>query len=172
MATDRRPRKRAASRPKSTARRGKTARPAKNALKTPLKAPAGAKSRKTPRRAPKAVASAPVPADVMTAVAAAFDKKAEDVQLLDLREGSAFTDFFIICTGTNVRQVQAIADGVEEAMRKKGIRASLVEGYDRAEWILVDFFDFIVHVFTPSTREFYALDRLWGDAQRIEVSEQ
>jgi ribosome-associated protein len=164
MATDRRPRKRAASRPKSTTRRGKTAR----AVKSPVKS----KTRKTPRRAPKAVASAPVPADVMAAVAAAFDKKAEDVQVLDLREGSAFTDFFIICTGTNVRQVQAIADGVEDAMRKKGVRASLVEGYDRAEWILVDFFDFIVHVFTPATREFYALDRLWGDAQRIEVSEQ
>jgi ribosome-associated protein len=105
----------------------------------------------------------------MLAVSAALDKKAEDVLLLDLRTGDAFTDFFLIATGTNIRQVQAIADGVEEALRKAGQKPALVEGYDRGEWILLDFFDFIVHVFTPATREFYALDRLWGDARRVEL---
>lgn len=151
MATDRRPRKRAAS-----PRVRKTTRPTARA--------------RTPRvpRAPKAPAR--IPNDVSRAVAAALDKKAEHVQLLDLRKGQAFTDFFIICTGNNVRHVQAITDGVEEALRKTGVRPALVEGYERGEWILMDFFDVIVHVFTPATREFYALERLWGDAERIEVS--
>ncbi|TAK15221.1 MAG: ribosome silencing factor [Acidobacteria bacterium] len=105
----------------------------------------------------------------MAAVQAALDKKAEKLELLDLRDGLAFTDFFIICTGNNIRQVQAIADGIQEALRDHGVRPALVEGYQRAEWILLDYFDFIVHVFTPGTRDFYALDRLWGDARRIEV---
>jgi ribosome-associated protein len=69
-----------------------------------------------------------------------------------------------------VRQVHAIADGVREALQKKGTRPALTEGYARGEWVLIDYFDFIVHVFTPSTREFYGLERLWGDAERVEVS--
>ena len=119
---------------------------------------------------PKAPKKAKLPADVALAVSAALDKKAEQVHVLDLRKGSAFTDFFIIATGTNIRQVQAIADGIEETLKKTGVRPALVEGYSRAEWILLDYFDFIVHVFTPATREFYALERLWGDAERVEVS--
>jgi ribosome-associated protein len=102
-------------------------------------------------------------------VAAAFDKKAVDLVVLDLRKASAFTDFFVICTGTNVRQVQAIADAVEEALRSKGLKPALTEGYERGHWILIDYFDFIVHVFAPTTRDFYALERLWGDAKRIEI---
>ncbi len=90
--------------------------------------------------------------------------------MLDLRKASAFTDFFVICTGANVRQVQAIADAVQQALSQAGTKPALVEGYDRAEWVLIDYFDFIFHVFTPATREFYALERLWGDAERIEVS--
>jgi ribosome-associated protein len=90
--------------------------------------------------------------------------------ILDLRKASAFTDFFVICTGTNVRQVQAIADGVQEALRAEDLRPSLVEGYERGQWVLIDYFDFIVHVFSPSTREFYGLERLWGDAKKIEVA--
>jgi ribosome-associated protein len=86
-----------------------------------------------------------------------------------LTKASAFTDFFIICTGTNRRQVQAIADGVQEAAAKHGTKPALVEGYDRAEWILIDYFDFIVHIFTPATREFYSLERLWGGAERVDV---
>jgi ribosome-associated protein len=110
-----------------------------------------------------------LPKSIKTALAAAIDKKAEHVIVLDLRNSSAFTDFFILCTGTNPRQVQAIADGVREALRRDAVRPSLVEGYEQAQWVLIDYFDFIVHVFAPATREFYGLERLWGDAKRIEV---
>lgn len=103
-------------------------------------------------------------------IAAALDKKATDVVVLDLRKASAFTDFFVICTGTNVRQVHAIADAVQAAIGQTGAKPALVEGLGRAEWVLIDYFDFIVHIFTPATREFYSLERLWGDAERIEVS--
>lgn len=107
--------------------------------------------------------------EVSRAIRAALDKKASDVVVLDLRNTPAFTDFFVLCSGQNQRQVKAIADSVEEALRGVRIRPAHVEGYDRAEWILMDFFTFIVHVFTPHTREFYALERLWGDAERIEM---
>src|SRR5688500_6848289 len=106
--------------------------------------------------------------DVAKAVRAALDKKAHDVVVLDLRNTPAFTDFFILCSGLNQRQVKAIADAVEETLRAAKVRPAHVEGYDRAEWILMDFFTFIVHVFTPQTREFYSLERLWGDAERTE----
>ena len=110
--------------------------------------------------------------DVAKAVRAALDKKATDVVVLDLRSTPAFTDFFILCSGQNQRQVRAIADAVEETLRAAKIRPAHIEGYDRAEWILMDFFTFIVHVFTPQTRAFYSLERLWGDAERIEVSDE
>ena len=106
--------------------------------------------------------------EVTRAVRAALDKKAMDVVVLDLRRTPAFTDFFVLCSGQNPRQVKAIADAVEEALRAAKVRPAHVEGYDRADWILMDFFTFIVHVFSPQTREFYALERLWGDAERIE----
>jgi ribosome-associated protein len=109
--------------------------------------------------------------DVARAVKAALDKKAQDVVVLDLRQTPAFTDFFVLCSGTNPRQVKAIADAVEETLRATKVRPAHVEGYDRAEWVLMDFFSFIVHVFTPQTRQFYSLERLWGDANRIEVSD-
>ena len=111
-------------------------------------------------------------ADVARAVRAALEKKASDVVVLDLRRTPAFTDHFILCSGQNPRQVKAIADAIEEAMRAAKIRPSHIEGYDRAEWILMDFFTFIVHVFSPQTREFYSLERLWGDAERIEISDE
>ncbi len=163
MATAPKPRKRAVARPKKA--QVKTATPRR---KTKLKS---SKIGKTPK-APKAprTAAVRVPADVMAAVQGALDKKAEKLELLDLRDGLAFTDFFIICTGNNVRQVQAIADGIQESLRENGVRPALVEGYNRAEWILLDYFDFIVHIFTPAKRDFYALERLWGDAKRVEVS--
>ena len=110
--------------------------------------------------------------EVGKAVRAALDKKAADIVVLDLRATPAFTDFFILCSGQTTRQVKAIADGVEEALRAAKVRPAHVEGYDRAEWVLMDYFTFIVHVFTPQTRAFYSLERLWGDAERIEVSEE
>jgi ribosome-associated protein len=109
--------------------------------------------------------------EVAKAVSAALDKKAIDMVVLDLRATPAFTDFFVLCSGQNQRQVKAIADAVEEALRSVKVRPAHVEGYDRADWILMDFFSFVVHIFTPPTRAFYSLERLWGDAQRIEVSE-
>ncbi len=110
--------------------------------------------------------------EVGRAVRAALDKKAAEVVVLDLRATPAFTDFFILCSGQTTRQVKAIADGVEDALRAAEIRAAHVEGYERAEWVLMDYFTFIVHVFTPQTRAFYSLERLWGDAERIEVSDE
>jgi ribosome-associated protein len=122
---------------------------------------------KTPRKTAKKL-----PSEVSRAVRAALDKKALDVVVLDLRSTPAFTDFFVLCSGANQRQVKAIADAVEESLRAAKVRPAHTEGYDRAEWVLMDFFTFIVHIFTPQTRAFYALERLWGDAERIEVSDE
>ncbi|OFW07287.1 MAG: ribosome silencing factor [Acidobacteria bacterium RIFCSPLOWO2_02_FULL_67_36] len=110
--------------------------------------------------------------EVGKAVRAALDKKASDVVVLDLRGTPAFTDFFVLCSGHTPRQVKAIADAVEESLRAARVRPAHIEGHDRAEWILMDFFSFVVHVFTPQTRAFYSLERLWGDAERIEVSDE
>ena len=110
-------------------------------------------------------------AEVSKAVQAILDKKGADVVVLDLRNTPAFTDFFVLCSGNSQRQVKAIADAVEEGLRAAKLRPAHIEGYDRADWILIDYFSFIVHVFTPQTRSFYALERLWGDAERIEVSD-
>jgi ribosome-associated protein len=120
-------------------------------------------------RSEKPLAGAPEP--LRLALRAAFTKKAEQVILLDLRKGSAFTDYFAICTGQSTRQVKAIADAIEDVLRKEGIKPVHIEGYGRAEWVLIDGFDFIVHVFTPATREFYSLERLWGSASPQPVSE-
>jgi ribosome-associated protein len=110
--------------------------------------------------------------EVGKAVRAALDKKAQDVVVLDLRHTPAFTDYFVLCSGQSQRQVKAIADAVEETLRAAKVRPNHVEGYDRAEWVLMDFFNFVVHVFSPQTRQFYSLERLWGDAERIEVSDE
>jgi ribosome-associated protein len=124
------------------------------------------------RRSATTTAKKRLTGDVTRAVKAALDKKAFDVVVLDLRGTPAFTDFFVLCSGASPRQVKAIADAVEETLRAAKVRPAHVEGYDRAEWVLMDFFTFIVHVFTPQTREFYSLERLWGDAERIEVSDE
>jgi ribosome-associated protein len=108
-----------------------------------------------------------LPAQVAVAVQAAEDKKAADVIVLDLRTAAGFTDYFVICSGTSSRQIRAIADGVIEALSATGEKPAHTEGYDRSEWILLDYFDFIVHVFAPETRAFYGLERLWGNAEQI-----
>ena len=109
------------------------------------------------------------PAQVDHAIRAAEDKKAVDLVVLDLRQAAGFTDFFVIASGSNARQVRAIADAVIDALTAEGVKPAHVEGYDRSEWILLDYFDFIVHVFAPETRMFYGLERLWGSAERIEM---
>ena len=109
---------------------------------------------------------------VAVAVRAALDKKAEDVVVLDLRKAGGFTDFFVICTGGNSRQIMAIADGVRDTLKRDlDERPTLMEGIDRSEWILLDYFNFVVHVFSRDCRAFYGLERLWGNAARHEVSE-
>ena len=110
-----------------------------------------------------------LPEPLRHAVEAARDRRAEDLLVLDLRESDAFTDLFLICSGRSPRQVTAIVDGVLARLRTLGIRPASVEGYSAANWVLIDCFDFIVHVFTPDTRRFYALERLWGNAVRREV---
>jgi ribosome-associated protein len=114
--------------------------------------------------------SARMPAQVEQAIAAAEDKQARDLLVLDLRTAAGFTDFFVICSGTNTRQTRAIADAVMEKLGALGVKPAHLEGYDRSEWILIDYFDFIVHVFAPETRVFYGLERLWGNADRIEIA--
>jgi ribosome-associated protein len=111
-----------------------------------------------------------LPALVRLAVRAAFAKKAEDVVVLDLRETADFTDFFVLVSGTNQRQLVAIADAILESLRAEGRRPAHLEGYPRQEWILLDYSSFVVHVFTPRTRSFYDLERLWGGAKRVEVA--
>ena len=129
-------------------------------------------SKRPRKRAPKTTKKAHkgISAEMTAAISAALDKKAEQLLVLDLTKSSAFTDFFVICTGTNRRQVQAIADAVEESVARTGTKPALVEGYERGDWVLLDYFDFIVHVFMPASREFYNLERLWGDAEKVEVS--
>ena len=116
--------------------------------------------RRKPARPPKAIE---------LAVRAAEDKKAQDITVLDLRNAHGFTDYFVICSGTNTRQIRAIADAVIDALAAVGQKPAHAEGYDRSEWVLVDYFDFIVHVFSPDTRAFYGLERLWGTADRVDV---
>ncbi len=93
--------------------------------------------------------------------------------MLDLRKAGGFTDYFVICTGTNPRQINAIADSVEETLKKElGERPALAEGIEKSEWILLDYFNFVVHVFSRECRAFYGLERLWGNAERHEFSDE
>lgn len=106
---------------------------------------------------------------ILEALNAASDKKALDLVVLDLREIATFTDYFVIASGTNERQVQAISDEVFEKLKKAGSPAARVEGYKTAEWILLDYGDFIVHVFDDKARKFYDLERLWRESKRVEL---
>ena len=104
------------------------------------------------------------------AARAALGKKATDVVLLDLRKVTEFTDYFVLASAANQRQLLAVADAVMETMRELGLRPSHIEGYPKQEWILLDYGDFVFHAFTPRMRSFYDLERLWGGASRIEVA--
>src|SRR5947207_265971 len=110
---------------------------------------------------------------VAEAIHACQDKKAEEITILELEQGSgAFTDYFVVCSGTNPRQVQAIADEVETRLEKKnGMRVNHMEGYKQAEWVLLDYVDFVVHVFSEKARKFYELERLWKSAKRMEAGD-
>jgi ribosome-associated protein len=104
------------------------------------------------------------------AARAALDKKAGDLVALDLRKLNSFTDYFLLASAQNQKQLVAIADAVLETLRREGCRPDHIEGYPRQEWILLDYDDFVVHLFTPRSRAFYGLERLWGEAARIEVA--
>ena len=104
------------------------------------------------------------------ALEAAAEKKAIDLTVLDLRGIASFTDFFVIATGANKRQVQAISDEVVEQLKHLGTRSARVEGYQTAEWILIDYGDFVFHVFDEKARRFYDLERLWRAGARIDVN--
>ncbi|MBK9153522.1 MAG: ribosome silencing factor [Chloracidobacterium sp.] len=108
--------------------------------------------------------------EVRLAIRCAAEKKAIDIKALDLRHVASFTEFFVIASGANQRQVQAIADEITEQLKKQlNSRAIRVEGYNAGEWVLLDFGDFVVHIFDKDAREFYDLERLWRDAQRVEL---
>src|SRR5262245_1609511 len=124
----------------------------------------------------RSATSAPAnPADfderIRTALHAAAEKKAIDLTVLDLRGVATFTDFFIIVTGANKRQMQAISDEVVDQLKRRGSPAARIEGYQAAEWILVDYGDFIVHVFDEKARRFYDLEYLWRESKRLEISQ-
>src|SRR5689334_7479977 len=128
------------------------------------------------RKAPRLAASSktgPFPQAVATAVEAARDKKAMDTVVLDLRKADGFTDYFVICSGANARQITAIADAVQETLKQElGERPTVTEGVKSSEWILLDYFNFVVHVFSRECRSFYGLERLWGNATRHEFSDE
>jgi ribosome-associated protein len=105
----------------------------------------------------------------LAVAAAAAEKKGIDIRVLDLREMNAFTDFFVIASGTSDRHARAVADSVQLELARLGERPLGVEGEEKGRWILVDLGSVVLHVFQPEVREFYALERLWGDAETVEL---
>jgi len=109
---------------------------------------------------------------VAAVIQACLEKKAEEITILELEKSSgAFTDYFVVCSGTNPRQIQAIADEVELRLKRAGLYPAHTEGYRQAEWVLLDYVDFVVHVFAEKARRYYELERLWKSAKRLEPAE-
>src|SRR5271165_3911079 len=109
---------------------------------------------------------------ISAAIQACLEKKAEELSILEMEKGSgAFTDYFVVCSGTNPRQVQAIADEVELRLKRAGLYPAHTEGYKQAEWVLLDYVDFVVHIFSEKARKFYDLERLWKSARKLEPAE-
>jgi ribosome-associated protein len=135
---------------------------------------AGDEARAAATRRPPARRRAPrLPVAVVGAARAALDKKAENLVVLDLRKAGGFTDYFVICSGANPRQITAIADAVRETLKKEyGEQPALAEGVHTSEWILLDYFNFVVHIFSRECRAFYGLERLWGNAEPVELPVQ
>ena len=110
----------------------------------------------------------PIHHRVQTAMNAALDKKALDLDVLEVTEPTSIADYFVLCSATSERQTHAIADAIVEKMRaEEKLKPLLVEGTTPGRWILVDFGDIIIHIFTEETRRFYGLERLWGDAPNV-----
>ena len=112
--------------------------------------------------------AAPLPDLIEQVVDAARDKKAEKLVVLDLRPANAFTDHFVICSGRSDRQVKSIAEHIEARLKQIGNRPAHIEGAG-TNWVLIDCFDCIIHVFTPGARDFYALESLWGSAEPVDI---
>ena len=111
-------------------------------------------------------------AQVSEAIRACQDKKAEQLTVLELDKNSgAFTDYFVICSGTNPRQIQAISDEIELRLKRAGTYPHNIEGYKQAEWVLLDYVDFVVHIFSEAARRYYDLERLWRTARKLEPAE-
>src|SRR5712692_4264263 len=109
---------------------------------------------------------------VTEAIHACQEKKAEQITVLELEQGTgAFTDYFVVCSGTNPRQIQAISDEVELRLKRAGLYPNNIEGYKQAEWVLLDYVDFVVHIFSEKARKYYDLERLWKSAKRLEPAE-
>ena len=112
----------------------------------------------------------PTPEQIwLAAVEAAESKQAKDVKVLDLREVTSFADFFVVMSGANSRQIQAIADEIETQLRVLGEYPNSVEGYQNAEWVLLDYGDYLIHIFTEKARQYYDLERLWRDARTVKL---
>jgi ribosome-associated protein len=111
-------------------------------------------------------------AQLAIAVKACQEKKAENITILQLDEqASGFTDYFLVCSGSNPRQVQAISDEIDQKLSADGVEPKHIEGYNQAEWLLMDYVDFVVHIFSESARKFYDLERLWKTATRVDVAD-
>src|SRR5215475_8228078 len=109
---------------------------------------------------------------VARAVKAIESKKGEDIAILEMdRSSGAFTDYFVLCSGTNPRQIQAIADDIQKQLAEVGQRPNSVEGYNQAEWVLLDYVDFVLHIFSERARKFYDLERLWKSANRLKPAD-
>ena len=106
---------------------------------------------------------------ILNAVNGLEDKKGENIKVIDIREVSPISDYFVLATGSNRSQIQAMADSVEEKMHKVGFHLKQVEGYDSANWILMDFVDIVVHIFDRESRDFYDLERIWSDGKLVEM---
>ena len=116
--------------------------------------------------------NAEIRTQVVSAVQACEEKKGEDVSILEMdKNSSSFTDYFIICSGKNPRQIQAIADEVELRLKRGGVPANQVEGYNQADWVLLDYVDFVVHIFSEAARKFYDLERLWKSAKKVTLDD-
>jgi len=109
---------------------------------------------------------------VAVAVRACQDKKATDISILQLdAQASGFTDYFVLCSGANPRQVQAIADGIDQQLSAAGVQPKHIEGHTQADWILMDYVDFVAHIFSENARKFYDLERLWKSAKRLQLAD-
>jgi len=102
------------------------------------------------------------------ALKAAEDKKAQDILALDISKIASFANYFLFCTGDSSRQMQAIADEIQKRLKKSGIQSSHIEGYQNSEWILMDYFDLVIHIFSKEARAFYDLERLWRDGKKLD----